>query len=318
MDENSFDAVGILKSETDKEDEFYIYRINNGRLNGGSDYVFKSSHQMALLALKMDVNNEEDTGLQEENAFFDMTQMRVFGFKSFGFWLVHSSMREICLASMEMRSGNSDDIAIFFMLFNKMLEKVSGIKNYKFNPRCFLCDEAGANYKAVKTVYGNEFCQDRVRGCQFHFKQQIQKKKNEVPIDMKETFIETCKQLCTVTTVAKYKILKGRLEEIAESVPTLYSWIEWWNDRRAHIFGPYRGGGLPGCNLSEQGNAQWKPTNTMHLVHAACDDVSSMIFQEVKVDLFNRNLMRSTGRARSKPTRDAQDRAKHHSCQWFY
>ena len=126
---------------------------------------------------------------------------------------------------------------------------------------------------------------------------------------MRETFIETCKQLCTVTTVAKYKILKGRLEEMAESIPTL-SWIEWSDDRRAHIFGPYRGGGLSGCNLSEQGNAQWKPTNTMHLVHAACNDVSSMIFQEVKVYLFDRNPMRSTGRARSKPTRDVQDKAK--------
>ena len=79
MNENSFDAVGILESETDKEDQFYIYRINNGRLNGSSDYVFKSSHQMVLLALKMDVNNEEDTGLQEENAFFNAMHMR--------FWL---------------------------------------------------------------------------------------------------------------------------------------------------------------------------------------------------------------------------------------
>ena len=127
---------------------------------------------------------------------------------------------------------------------------------------------------------------------------------------MRETFIETCKQLCTVTTVAKYKILKGRLEEMAETVPTLYSWIEWWDDGKAHIFGPYRGGDLPGCNLSEQGNAQWKPTNTMQLVHVVRDDVSSMIFQEVKVYLFDRNMMRSTGRARSKAIRDAQDRAK--------
>ena len=127
---------------------------------------------------------------------------------------------------------------------------------------------------------------------------------------MRETFIETCKQLCTVTTVAKYKIRKGRLEEMAESVPILYSLIEWWDDRRAHTFGPYSGGGLPGCNLSEQGNAQWKPTNTMHLVHVAHDNVSSMIFQEIKVYLFDRNLMRLTGRARSKPTTDAQDRAK--------
>ena len=74
---------------------------------------------MALLTLKMDVNNKKDTGLQEENAFFDVMHMRVFGFKSFGLWLVHSSMREmICLASMEMRSENFEDIAIFFRLFN--------------------------------------------------------------------------------------------------------------------------------------------------------------------------------------------------------
>ena len=117
MDENSFDAVGILKSETDKADEFYIYRINNGRLNGSSDYVFKSSRQMALLALKMNVNNKEDTGLQEENAFFDAMHMQVFGFRSLGLWLVHSSMREmIHLASMEIRSENSEHSDIFYVM----------------------------------------------------------------------------------------------------------------------------------------------------------------------------------------------------------
>ena len=89
LDEKSFDAVGILKAETDKCDPFYIHRINNGRLNGG-DYVFKSSGEMALPAIKMDVNNEEETGLQNENAFFDVTHSQVFGFKSFTLWLVHS------------------------------------------------------------------------------------------------------------------------------------------------------------------------------------------------------------------------------------
>ena len=70
---------------------------------------------------------------------------------------------------------------------------------------------------------------------------------------------------------------------MAETVPTVYSWIEWWDDRMAHIFDPYR-----------------KPTNTMWLVHAAHDDVSSMIFREVKVYLFDRNMMRSTGMQEAK------------------
>ena len=85
MDENFFDAVGILKSETDKADEFYVHRINNGRLNGGSDYDFKSSCQMALLALKMDVNNEEDTGLQEENAFLMQCTCKLLASRAFGY-----------------------------------------------------------------------------------------------------------------------------------------------------------------------------------------------------------------------------------------
>ena len=175
-DENSFDAVSIMKRALNEVDEYYVYRINNGSLNGESDYVFKSSDQMAQLAICMDVNGPED-GLQMENAYFDVTHTRVHSFKSFALWLVHGPMREmIRLASMEMQTKNSNDIAIFFQLFNEILEKVSGIRNYKFDPQCFLCDEGGVNYKAVKIIYGEDFCCDRVRGCQFHFKQQVQKR----------------------------------------------------------------------------------------------------------------------------------------------
>ena len=133
-DENSFDAVSIMKRTLNEVDEYYIYRINNGSLNGESYYVFKSSKQMVQLAIHMDVNGPED-GLQMENAYFDVTYTRVHGFKSFALWLVHGPMQEmIFLASMEMRTENSNDIAIFSQLFNEILEKVSQLPNYKFNP----------------------------------------------------------------------------------------------------------------------------------------------------------------------------------------
>ena len=51
--ENFFDAVYILKRALDEEDQFYIYCINNGSLNGLSDYVFKTSCEMALRAIRM-------------------------------------------------------------------------------------------------------------------------------------------------------------------------------------------------------------------------------------------------------------------------
>ena len=59
-DENSFDAVSIMKRTLNEVDKYYIYRINNGSLNGELDYVFKSSKQMAQLAIRMDVSGPED------------------------------------------------------------------------------------------------------------------------------------------------------------------------------------------------------------------------------------------------------------------
>ena len=53
-DNNSFDAVAIIKRQVDMKDEFYIYRLNNGSMNDSSDYVFKSSRIMAVLPILMD------------------------------------------------------------------------------------------------------------------------------------------------------------------------------------------------------------------------------------------------------------------------
>ena len=66
---------------------------------------------------------------------------------------------------MDMRTENSNDIAIYFNLFNEVLSNIKGQKNYKFNPRAFVCDEGSANYKAIRIVYGNYFYKNRVLGC---------------------------------------------------------------------------------------------------------------------------------------------------------
>ena len=170
----------------DKKSPYYIYKVNNGASNNTSDYVFKTSPVMAQIAIDMDIDGPQNI-LQKENAYFDTTFCRVYGFSSFGLWFYHPSMCKIlCLASMDMRTENSNDIAIFFNLFNEVLSKVKGQKNYKFNPRAFVCDEGGANYKAIRMVYGNDFCKNRVFGCQFHFLNDMHKKKHEVKENMWE------------------------------------------------------------------------------------------------------------------------------------
>ena len=60
-DNNSFDAVAIIKKQEDMKGEFYIYRLNNGSMNDSAHYVFKSSRIMAELAIQMDVEGPDNT-----------------------------------------------------------------------------------------------------------------------------------------------------------------------------------------------------------------------------------------------------------------
>ena len=64
-------------------------------------------------------------------------------------------------------------------------------------------------------------------------------KSQQVGPDMRELFTRLCKNLCTATTVAKYNVIKSQLDEIAKVYPTMESWIDWWHERRKHIFGPF-------------------------------------------------------------------------------
>ena len=123
----------------DKKSPYYIYKVSNGVSNSTSDYVIKMSPVMAQIAIDMKVDGPQNI-LQKENAHFHTTFCRVCGFSSFGLWFYHPSMH---------------NIAIFFnhIIIREALSKVKAQKNYSFNLRAFVCDEGGANYKAIRMVY---------------------------------------------------------------------------------------------------------------------------------------------------------------------
>ena len=239
---------------------------------------------MAQLAIQMDINGPSHI-FQNENAYFNMT---------------HNCVNRV-------RSENTDDITIFFQLFNEILQKESNNAEYKFNPRTFLCDESGTNYNAIRNVFGEEVANNRMKGCQWHFKNQAKKREAGLPEELKDTFKKMCEELCSATTVAKYKILKSHMDLMAQKVPGLEVFIKWWDDRKSHIFRPFRGAAFPCVNLSEQGNAGWQ-TPTLTLVHAYCNNLSSMMMQQAKLKEFEENEAKSTGRGQSVGAHMLQDK----------
>ena len=119
-------------------------------------------------------------------------------------------------------------------------------------------------------------------------------------------FKDICCQLCLVTTVSKYNILKGKLDELSKLAPELQKWIEWWHLHRSHIFGPFRIPGLPGVNLAEQGNSSSKPKKPLRLVHTAKNDTATMVLQEEELYEFSRNMLASTRKGQLDAIRKAR------------
>ena len=309
QDNNSFDAVGIVKRAVDKKDPFYIYRVRNKNYGNSSDFVFKTSQKMAEIAIQMDKTNTEDTLLKTCNAYFDATHTRVHGFKSLGLWFLHPTMAEMQrLASMEIQTETHTDIALFFRLFNEVLAKVKDEKGYKFNPCYFCCDEGGANFKAIVEVYGEEFARNFVKGCKWHFQRDVHSHLGKITEAEDKKFKKIMKKLCEVTTVANYDKHYRRLMEMGKKYPDLVPFIDGVDRKKFRMFDPFRGGGLPGVNLSEAGNRTFKLSGTMRLVHAAKYDVATMILQEKGIEMSARNMMKVRSHAPTQAVRDKCDR----------
>ena len=311
IDNNSFDVVGLVKRKTDQGDPYYIYEIGNKNYTTDDvcDYVFKTSRKIALMAINMDQDGPENI-LQMENAYFDATHSWVHGFKTIGLWLVHPAMLQILhLASMELRSENHVEISHFFALFNRVLSQVKGQPGYKFNPCFFICNEGGANWKALHHIYGEQFTEGRVQGCQWHFQSDVRNHVNKVGPDERENFSRYCDKLCECTTVVQYDEIFAELRKIGEKYSEIKAFLKYWDFRKSHVFGPFRGYGVPGVNLSEPANQTFKPPQKLSLIEAAKYDVATMMWQETQIDLFERNLLKYSGRGPSKGVRDSKEHA---------
>ena len=108
----------------------------------------------AQLALKMNIGlqqDEEPSTMVDEYAYMDAMHTGVKGYKTLTLWTYHHGMcRVMCLATMEAERENTECFTLFLTLWNNLLEEVSGVPGYKFNPRGIMCDEAGCNFNAIE------------------------------------------------------------------------------------------------------------------------------------------------------------------------
>ena len=76
---------------------------------------------------------------------------------------------------MESVSENTENVTLFWGLFNEVIEKVSNDVKKQFRPIDWCTDMAGSILSALRKVFGEDVVH-RIKTCEFHFKQSVNRR----------------------------------------------------------------------------------------------------------------------------------------------
>ena len=89
-----------------------------------------------------------------------------------------------------------------------------------FNPSGWSTDMAGANLVGIKNVFGANALK-RVKTCEFHFKQNQNKRARELDEESSQEFKDMCEALLAAQTVNGYTAVMGNLTKFINEKPNI-------------------------------------------------------------------------------------------------
>ena len=148
---HAFEAVAEFKSRVSERDPYFVFSLNDRKMNGEISYVIKSSKVQLRLACAM-----AEGFLKNEYCFCDGTHKRCPDFVTLGvFVFVPVLKRIVKICSMEAESESSENWAKLWTLFNLMIKGYSNDPLKRFNPTGWVCDGGGL-WCGIRDVFGAE------------------------------------------------------------------------------------------------------------------------------------------------------------------
>lgn len=117
-----------------------------------------------------------------------------------------------------------------------------------------MSDMASANFNGLAAIYGEDVL-DLVKGCEFHFKLSVERKRKEFTGD-KERFKSLGYDLLYASTPEAYENALKSLKEFLGKQET--DCVAWWDNRKRFIFRAFTRINAPQSNLAEVTHAGWK------------------------------------------------------------
>ena len=186
---------------------------------------------------------------------------------------------------------------------------------------------AGANLAGICAEFGTD-AKARIKSCEFHFKEQRNKKAQRLDGQDAGEFKRLCDNLLTATTCAGFEAAERDLIQFVDEEPKrgfLKTWITWWCTRRGFIFRAFAPANAPQMNQAEVIHASWANRNEcqLSLLDACHNDTKDSLLLEVELKGLKCGLT-STGRGpsflshqRERHQREVA-RAKRHGAELFH
>ena len=250
-----------------------------------SSYVFKTSKLKINIALSM---GDKEHFMSNEYCYIDGKWNRCKDFPTLTLSVYHPVLRkQVPLFIMECEGETAESYTKFFYLINECMAKVAPGKG--FDPIAgYMADEAGGLQVGLVRVYGSSVL-EKLKTCEFHFLQCANRQRARLHSEKsKEFFTRVTRALLQAQTSSAYNDAIVELKEFVAKKPAkdqrgfLIPWLQWWDDRRAHVFPAFARKNAPATNLAEVIHSKWKMTGGTHLslVDAAAEDIKDSLVLE--------------------------------------
>ena len=279
LDIKNYEALFNFKKKCDEHDRFLIYRVNTNT-SEGSSLVFKTSLKMANIAIDMDKDGE--SVLNSEYAFLECRYDKCRGYKSVILWAFHPQMRQLMhLAIMDTQEKNNDHLFLFWKTFHEVLQDVSAIKGYKFNPIGFIADEYSDNWNCIRQVFGE---QARVVSSEYFFKLGIQRHAKLLNETASMEFTQKADAMGIATTPIEFEIACKTMSEFVTGNNVLEDWYNWWLKRKTQVFKVFKQSLALPNHFAEVNTEHYCKT----LLEVCREDVANALRQDAELRLVEK------------------------------
>ena len=132
---------------------------------------------------------------------------------------------------MECLQENSQHVELFWRPFNRAFKEVNKTEKI-FEPNGWVTDMAGSNFVGLEKLY-SEGVTGKIKGCEFHYKDSVNKKARSLGEDDEEFELMAINLLESSAPEAYEKVKDKMIAFInkKENLNTFIAWFNWWDAR---------------------------------------------------------------------------------------